>query len=448
MTDNHNYNTPKKGATDWHIPLNDNFASIDTDMEVRDREAALSQYVPKDGAKFVATDTLNVFFGDGTSWTKAYRAGGTGGSDINDLARGMLVYVSAGTGRQVIDPTGSATPIQDAMDAISENNSTGGGHIYLPAGTIREAGPIRPAQRTDITGIGGYGRTETESQIRITGDGNHAFMFDMAYGQMQSTYQSFGVNMDRDGRDAEGTAAIYYSGTGGEPHLITWRDIHLRLGVGPAIYAENTSAPFEITHDQIRIEQWDAGDYNAVIEWLSGGAPVKWGVMAFYPDTEVSGKHSHIFGAIEGNHVIDIMNIGGSPLKAIDSFSARIVCQMINWEPHPDHREGAAPSALCTLGAEGSVINYLQMYGSTSTAPHAYELVQDNSDRLGNLQLAVPSLEPRTDPASFTTGTVVDVRHDTSGPIVYRGYSSDVTNNAGTTLSHPVACLGDLTTVS
>ncbi len=75
MTDNHSYNTPTKGATDWHIPLNDNFERLDADVEVRDREANRTDYVAKAGAKFFATDTGAAYIGDGSSWNKLAASG-------------------------------------------------------------------------------------------------------------------------------------------------------------------------------------------------------------------------------------------------------------------------------------------------------------------------------------------------------------------------------------
>lgn len=70
MTTNHDYNTPEAGATDWHIPLNDNFDRIDTDVEIRDTEPNRSTYEPKSGAKYLAIDTGAVFVGDGQQWTR------------------------------------------------------------------------------------------------------------------------------------------------------------------------------------------------------------------------------------------------------------------------------------------------------------------------------------------------------------------------------------------
>jgi hypothetical protein len=75
MTDNHDYNTPKEGATDWHVPLNENFEELDVDVEVRDVEANRSNYDPNAGAAFVETDTGIVYLGDGSSWVPALSVG-------------------------------------------------------------------------------------------------------------------------------------------------------------------------------------------------------------------------------------------------------------------------------------------------------------------------------------------------------------------------------------
>jgi hypothetical protein len=70
MTDNHNYNTPSEGTLNWDVPLNENFEQIDTDVEIRDTDANRSSYTPKDGAKFLATDTGSVYVGDGSNWNE------------------------------------------------------------------------------------------------------------------------------------------------------------------------------------------------------------------------------------------------------------------------------------------------------------------------------------------------------------------------------------------
>jgi hypothetical protein len=68
MTDYHNYQTPDKGKTDWHKPLNQNFENIDKDIEIRDKQDNKTNYEAKNGAKYLATDTGNRYIGDGNSW--------------------------------------------------------------------------------------------------------------------------------------------------------------------------------------------------------------------------------------------------------------------------------------------------------------------------------------------------------------------------------------------
>ena len=70
MTNNHDYNTPAEGTSDWHVPINQNFEQIDTDVEIRDTDSNKGSYEPKDGAKYFATDTGNVYLGDGSSWNE------------------------------------------------------------------------------------------------------------------------------------------------------------------------------------------------------------------------------------------------------------------------------------------------------------------------------------------------------------------------------------------
>lgn len=80
MTDNHEYNTPEKGVENWDVPLNENFEQIDSDIEIRDEQGQLSEYKPKRGAKFLATDTKAVYLGDGDEWQYLTTLGGIEGT--------------------------------------------------------------------------------------------------------------------------------------------------------------------------------------------------------------------------------------------------------------------------------------------------------------------------------------------------------------------------------
>jgi hypothetical protein len=65
---NHGYNTPPRGAVDWDRLLNENFESLDVDVEIRGEEETLDEYEPKSGAFFLATDTGNGYVGEGDRW--------------------------------------------------------------------------------------------------------------------------------------------------------------------------------------------------------------------------------------------------------------------------------------------------------------------------------------------------------------------------------------------
>jgi hypothetical protein len=68
-TDNHGYKKQEKGDDDWHIALNDTLDILDVDVVLRDqlsdRSAAGTQ-----GRIFIATDTNELYFDDGSSWNR------------------------------------------------------------------------------------------------------------------------------------------------------------------------------------------------------------------------------------------------------------------------------------------------------------------------------------------------------------------------------------------
>jgi hypothetical protein len=118
MTQNHDYNTPAEGTVDWHIPLNENFDRLDVDVEIRAAEAEKGNYDPKQGAKFLATDTGRTFLGDGEQWTALPSTGSLGsgvvvhrsGSDA--VARTVNGIVASGPDH--------ADVIQQAFDNTEE----------------------------------------------------------------------------------------------------------------------------------------------------------------------------------------------------------------------------------------------------------------------------------------------------------------------------------------
>jgi|AntRauTorcE11898_2_1112593.scaffolds.fasta_scaffold00113_24 hypothetical protein len=88
MTSNR-YNVPELGTTDWHIPLNENFERLNREIEIRDLKSNLEEYDPTNGSKYLATDTGEVYLGDGEQWTSigSIKSGGSSeGGDIQSTA--------------------------------------------------------------------------------------------------------------------------------------------------------------------------------------------------------------------------------------------------------------------------------------------------------------------------------------------------------------------------
>jgi len=154
QTPNHDYNVPNKGDPDWHDPLNENFESYDTDIEVRDTRSNRSNYQPKAGAKFVATDTEEVFVGDGSSWEKFTTSGKRprlSGLDIGGSEKGIANFISPGGDYAVFAQStqsslGSAVisindgSAGDGLQAISEND--GRSAIYADAESNTDYGVL------------------------------------------------------------------------------------------------------------------------------------------------------------------------------------------------------------------------------------------------------------------------------------------------------------------
>lgn len=150
MTENHDYNTPEKGASDWHIPLNGNFEALDTDVEIRDTEASLGEYTPKDGAKFLATDTGAVYVGDGSSWTQIASTGPeptfdavtTSASGSGTRTEALVgVYEHAGDGRFDYEVSGLSDydRIEVQVSLLDEARFQGGNFRYtLNGGTATD----------------------------------------------------------------------------------------------------------------------------------------------------------------------------------------------------------------------------------------------------------------------------------------------------------------------
>lgn len=149
-TFNHNYNAPDAGTSDWHIPLNENFEQLDVDVEIRGSEADKGDYEPKEGAKYEATDSGAVYYGNGTSWVLADRKLSSLESDSFSTGE----HLKAGDSSTAI----VAPSVGSAFDGIQEAIDAGHRDIIL-AEEITEAGIMIPrGDAFRLQGVGQNGR--------------------------------------------------------------------------------------------------------------------------------------------------------------------------------------------------------------------------------------------------------------------------------------------------
>lgn len=160
MTTNHGYNTPAEGATNWDVPLNENFRRMDTDVEIRDLAQNRSEYEPKDGALYRATDTGTVYLGDGAAWNEHNPpVDGSGltvvhGDSLADIAAAVeasnAVYLEPKT------YSGSATIRIDTTDRNVAVYAGGATIDYQGSGYAVEVAPTPGNYGGEVNWYGGH----------------------------------------------------------------------------------------------------------------------------------------------------------------------------------------------------------------------------------------------------------------------------------------------------
>lgn len=124
MTENHEFITPAKGQPDWHIPLNSNFSKLDTALEIRDVEANIDRYTPRQGTKLLAVDTGQIYLGDGTKWVRLSATGPSPSFDSVTSSR-MNETVCVGSEAELQSALGSDDLIRLVGDVTASSELVG-----------------------------------------------------------------------------------------------------------------------------------------------------------------------------------------------------------------------------------------------------------------------------------------------------------------------------------
>lgn len=177
-TPNHEYNVPESGEQNWHEPLNDNFEALEIDVEIRAAGAPdPADFEPQDGAKYLDTETGDIYLGDGSDWTLLGQIGDElGGRYLDEVGFSAPaewendgdtdVNEASDTGAVVAGGHGNTASNQFTTISGGENNEAnvwystiGGGQNNLVAGAQAtvSGGRENLADDTDATVGGGHG---------------------------------------------------------------------------------------------------------------------------------------------------------------------------------------------------------------------------------------------------------------------------------------------------
>jgi hypothetical protein len=158
QTPNHGYNRPDDGTERWDVPLNANFAALDTDIKLRDTGPPDSgNYDPRAGAAYLDTGTGVVYTADGTSWTAAFVQGlYAAPGDGADAGAIVFGHPLNGTDAGVVGAT------------VAGGGADDGGL----GGTVSGAAPNRVTGSYGTVG-GGYGNTASGAGATVAGGQNN-----------------------------------------------------------------------------------------------------------------------------------------------------------------------------------------------------------------------------------------------------------------------------------
>lgn len=444
MTKNHNFTTPKQGAQNWHVPINENFQKLDTDVEIRDSDSNRGNYQPRDGAKFLATDTGRVYLGNGSKWnllgTIGSDSGGSSGGSVSaERLAGRVVPMASGlTPGDAIDPGSTDTPIQDAINLV---DSAGGGTVLLPPTTVQSPGNIRMKSNVNLRGTSIF-----SSAIHIGDNSADGIVFDAnANGGNKVEHMNLGgFRLSGPGLSSRTGIAIHH--VQGDTHQVHMDRIAF-TGWANSIYKvdrNNSTGPFECRHDNFIVYMCDAGHLGsdsseALIDWQAWYGPANtWGTMAVYPSSRFSGSNSNIACFKGGTHHIDHFNIGGSSGRVLrQTWDAQVNCDYINYEAI---EQVSAPSHIVLAeGDQACLVDKVRVKNAATEYVYevGYESMQGTSPCRKRIGIADDRGEIRANVLNLTAPA------DSSRPSFYYGSPDNVDVNHSERSTGGLRALGD-----
>jgi len=339
------------------------------------------------------------------------------------LERGRIALVASGLdATAAIDPTRTRTPVQDALDTVSQ---AGGGRVLLPPKPVTEQESISVQNGVSVRGYWG------SSEI-VFSEGTDGIIFDPNSSQESSL--NYIIRAEIDGVTLRAPENSPPSAVGIRDYglwLSRFGRIELDGWSGVAWKVERDANSFENTFGYVLFSDCDAGNTEGLLHWNSGGAPNRFGTIAAYPNDRSSGTNSTILNGRGIRAWIGVLNVGGTAGPIFSGRHNGLSVDIANWEPS---RQNSTPDAIFDILDQSSFrVGQLTVQGRTS---HAY-----SGFRAGGMFLPRPEVTQ--------SGTIEEsVLHLETPPydhIFYYGPTEDVsTVSSDTGLCH---CIGSFASV-
>jgi len=280
------------------------------------------------------------------------------------LTRGHIVAIGRDLETAIVEPSDSETPVQDALDTVAES----GGRVYLPPGVVRDRGPIRPYRNT---GIYGYGMNV--SVLQITRPNTDGIRFDRS--PRASRVQLDGFELRGPGRDADSGVAIHFCDNDtdtvtdpadfyvGRLYCWAWNNTVYRVDAGVG--------PFQCRHDFLRMDDCDAGDERALIEWRASYGPANWfGTVVAYPSADRSRANSALLHQRGGELTVGDITTGTTTGRLVDTRNGRLRVGRLHYEPVGQR---GVPRSLVRIGPNGTT-RFDDVLVDSEAVRYVYEL--------------------------------------------------------------------------
>jgi hypothetical protein len=440
-TTNHAFYKPNDGETGWGDDRRGDLDDLDVKLELRDTLANRPASPPAD-TWFIETDESAGV--PGREWRYD---GGTSSwvaqpLDIHKARKAGLVAFVSGDAIDTVDPSGTSTPVQDAMDAVDADSTEGS--VWLPYGTVTEGAPLTPRTAVNLYGAGIS--SVNGSTLAFTSSGSasdHGFA--MTGGDQGDLAEYDGFLIKGPGDDTTTGNAIYTEVNAGN---ISWGRVHVLNWAAAAIKGTSGSGTTAWSFEKLLLSNIDAGNANAIIDLDSWGPALQMSQLYLTQATATSSSLDSILLRVNTGTDVSIqqLNLGGTIKKVVQQLDdeGNVHLGQINFEPK-NLAETSSPDSLFELRGPGLfACDQVRLNGGEATPPR-YAFVYATTGGQNPAYKAIPRPNGDAAPASQEALLVNDGQ---DGYIRYGGPSTDTITIGPSSISPGVACLGDLTMVT